>query len=99
MSITHHMTLRARHGRSFRLGQCLAALQAIRASEPGCLAVNVRQSREEPLCWQVQSVWRSAAARDAFLAAEALRQVLAQAIGEDLLASFESAVEPLQQVA
>lgn len=99
MSIVHRMTLRARHQRSARLGQCLARLDDVGADGLGCLELRVFPLAGDPQVWLVEGRWRSAAARDAFLAGETLRRVLAEAIGEDLIARLECAPEPLQQVA
>lgn len=100
MSITHHMNLRARHGRAAQLGQCLlAGLEPMCGGAFGCTALSIHQARDEPACWQVRSNWRSVAARDAFLAGQTLRQVLASALGQDLLASLDCSDEPRRQVA
>ncbi|XLY90101.1 antibiotic biosynthesis monooxygenase [Ectopseudomonas mendocina] len=99
MSIIHRMTVRARHDRSSRLGQCLARLDEVGRDSPGCLGLRVFSLRSDPLTWQVEGQWRSAAAREAFLGSEGLRRVLAQAIDEALFTHLECAVELQQQVA
>lgn len=98
MNIIHSMTVRARHGRSLRLGQCLARLEAIRA-DADCLGLCVYPQAGDRLSWRVEGRWRSCAARDAFLAGEQLRQVLAQAFSEDLVASLHCGMERLRRVA
>jgi CO/xanthine dehydrogenase Mo-binding subunit len=99
MCIVHRMTFRARHRRSAQLGQCLARLDGVGADGLGCLELRIFPLAGDSLVWQVEGRWRSVAARDTFLAGETLRRVLAEAIGEDLIASLECALEPLQQVA
>lgn len=99
MTIIHRMTLRARHDRSLRLGQCLARLDDIGRESPGCLRLRVFPLHGDPLTWQVEGQWRSPAARDAFLGSEELCLVLAQAIEERLFTHLECAVELQQQVA
>ncbi|WP_296269965.1 antibiotic biosynthesis monooxygenase family protein [Pseudomonas sp. UBA6323] len=99
MSIIHRMTIRARPERSIRLGQCLARLDEVGRDLPGCLGLRVFSLRSDPLTWQVEGQWRSAASRDAFLGSEGLRLVLAQAIDEGLFAHLECTVELQQQVA
>jgi len=99
MSIIHRMTVRARHGRSNRLGQCLARLHEVGRDIPGCERLRVFFLRNDPLTWQVEGQWRSAAARDAFLGSEGLRRVLAQAIDEGLFTHLECGMELQQQVA
>ncbi|MGP0173146.1 antibiotic biosynthesis monooxygenase [Pseudomonas sp. NCHU5208] len=99
MSIIHRMTVRARHDRSTRLGQCLARLDEVGRSIPGCQHLRIFSLRCDPLTWQVEGQWRSAAARDAFLGSEGLRLVLAQAIDEALFTHLECAMELHRQVA
>ncbi|MFI8746993.1 antibiotic biosynthesis monooxygenase [Pseudomonas sp. NPDC077186] len=99
MCIVHRMTLRARQRRSAQLGQCLARLDGVGIDGSGCLELRIFPLPGDALVWQVEGRWRSVAARDAFLAGETLRGVLAEAIGADLIASLECALEPLQQVA
>lgn len=99
MSIIYRMTIRARHDRSIRLGQCLARLDEIGRDIPGCLRLRVFPLRSDPLTWQVEGQWRSVAAREAFLGSEGLRLVLAQAINEGLFTHLDCAVELQQQVA
>ena len=99
MSIIHRMSVRARHDRSIRLGQCLSRLDEVGRDIPGCLRLRIYPLRSDPLSWQVEGQWRSAAARDAFMASEGLRMVFAQAIGEGLFTHLECAVELQQQVA
>ena len=99
MSIIHRMTVGTRHGRSNRLGQCLAWLHEVGRDIPGCERLRVFSLRNDPLTWQVEGQWRSAAARDAFLGSEGLRRVLAQAIDEGLLTHLECGMELQQQVA
>nr|WP_017677235.1 antibiotic biosynthesis monooxygenase [Pseudomonas chengduensis] len=99
MSIIHRMTVRARHDRSNRLGQCLARLDEVGRNIPDCVRLRVFPLRSDPLTWQVEVQWRSAAARDAFLGSEGLRRVLAQAIDEGLFTHLECAMELQRQVA
>ncbi|MGG2396874.1 antibiotic biosynthesis monooxygenase [Pseudomonas sp. SH1-B] len=99
MSIVHRMTVRARHDRSVRLGQCLARLDDIGRDIPGCHGLRVSPRHGDSLTWEVEGHWRSAAARDAFLGSEGLRQVFAQAIAEGLFTHLECAMELQQQVA
>ncbi|MBN7823495.1 antibiotic biosynthesis monooxygenase, partial [Bowmanella yangjiangensis] len=99
MSIVHRMTIRARHDRAVRLRQCLARLDQIGRDIPGCQGLRVLPLRGDPLTWEVEGQWRSAAARDAFLGSECLRRVLAQAIEEGLFTHLECAMELQQQVA
>ena len=99
MSIIHRMTVRARHHRSTRLGQCLARLSELGRDAPGHLSMRVFSLRNDPLTWQVEGQWRSASARDAFLASEGVRQVLGQAIEEGLFSHLECVMELQQQVA
>ena len=99
MSIIHRMTVRARHDRSNRLGQCLARLHEVGRDLPGCERLRVFPLRTDPLIWLVEGQWRSAAARDTFLGSEGLRRVLAQAIDEGLFTHLECGMELQQQVA
>lgn len=99
MSFVHHMSIRARPGCSPRLGQCLARLQRAAADHPGCLRVSILRQAEDPLAWRVDGLWRSAAAHDAFVTGDGLRQLLAEALGEDLIARLDCATPRLQQVA
>lgn len=99
MCIIHRMTLRARHDRTIRLGQCLARLESIPKNDQGCLQLRVLQYPGDSAVWLVQGHWRSVAARDAFLAGDVLSGVLAEAIGADLIAHMECTAEALQQVA
>ncbi|MFV3386448.1 putative quinol monooxygenase [Pseudomonas sp. NY15364] len=99
MSIIHRMTFCARHGRSTRLGQCLARLHEVGRDMPGCERLRVFPLHNDPLTWSVEGQWRSAAARDAFLGSEGLRRVVAQAIDEGLFTQLECGMELQQQVA
>lgn len=99
MSIIHLMTLRARHGRSARLGLCLARLDEVGRATPGCLGLRIYPLRSDPLTWQVEGQWRSVAAREAFLSSEGLCSVLAQALDEGLCSHLQCAMELRQQVA
>lgn len=99
MRIVHHMTLCARQGRSPELGQCLAGLWVIHDSASGCLMLNIQQSHEQPLRWQVESRWCSVQAREAFLAGEILRQVLAVALRDGLLNSLSCEEQRFRRVA
>ncbi|MDN5516385.1 MAG: antibiotic biosynthesis monooxygenase [Pseudomonas sp.] len=99
MSIIHRMTVCARPGRSIRLGQCLARLHEVGRDMPGCERLRVFPLRNDPLTWQVEGHWYSAAARDTFLGSEGLRRVVAQAIDEGLFTHLECGMELQQQVA
>lgn len=99
MCIIHRMTLRARHDRTIRLGQCLARLENIPKSDQGCLQLKVMQHPGDAGVWHVEGHWRSVAARNAFLAGDVLSSVLAEAIGADLIAHLQCTAEALQQVA
>lgn len=99
MSVIHRMILRARHGRTSRLGQCLARLDGADIAALGCLQLRIYPLAVDAQTWQVEGQWRSVAARDAFLASAILRQVLAEAISEDLIASLECNQLALQQAA
>jgi quinol monooxygenase YgiN len=99
MSIIHRMTVRARHDRSIRLGQCLARLHEVGRDIPGCERLSVSALHGDSLTWQVEGQWSSAAARDAFLGSEGLRQVIAAAIDEGLFSHLECSMELQRQVA
>jgi quinol monooxygenase YgiN len=100
MNITLCVTVRARcHAYSFRLGLCLARLDGACASDRGCLLLRVYHQGLDPMTWLVEGLWRSAESREAFLNSEALHQVLAEAISEDLIASLRFTTLPLQRIA
>ena len=99
MNITLLITVRARcYGYSSLLGLCLARLGGACASDRGCLLMRIYPQSSDPLTWLVEGLWRSAESREAFLNSETLRQVFAEAISKDLIASLRFTALALQQV-
>lgn len=97
MNTIHLLRVCARPGRAQPLGRCLARLDWPEGDSQGCVALRVVQ--EQPLSWRLEGQWRSVAARDAFLAGDCLRQVLAEALRHDWLARLEWGVPALPRVA
>jgi len=93
MNATHLTAIRARPGRSERLGACLLDLLAPARAQAGCLSFEISRAADDPQLWRLRGTWRSPAAMQGYFAATWLQRVLDRALDEGLISSLACSAE------
>lgn len=88
MHATHLTVIRARPGRSERLGTCLHDLLAPARAQAGCLSFVIDRAVDDPQLWWLRGIWQSPTAMQGYFAAAWLQRVLDRALAEGLISSL-----------
>lgn len=93
MNAIHLTVIRARPGRSERLGACLRGLLAPARAQAGCLSFEIDRAADDPQLWRLRGTWHSPAAMQGYFAAAWLQRVLDRALAEGLISSLVCSAE------